>query len=82
MLLKHRPRPPQDQQAAFVLRCIQHLRSQHAARAAASADPRPPPFRLALVAYSMGGAVARDVLRRLAADPSFGERLSEVRLVL
>lgn len=32
------------------------------------------PFRMVLVAYSMGGLVARRVVHRLAADPTFGER--------
>lgn len=80
----------QAEQASFVLRCIEHLRQQHAAdaqRATAAAGVQPcggqrswgrqrPPFRVLLVAYSMGGLVARQVVRRLAADPSFGERLA------
>lgn len=68
----------QDRQVDFVLRCIRHLQQVHGNVAAGPeqqqghAEQRP--FRLVLVAYSMGGVVARDALRRLAADPNFGER--------
>lgn len=58
----------QDVQANFVVRCIQHLQLVHSSR-----DARERPFRLVLVAYSMGGVVARAALRQLAADPAFGE---------
>ena len=50
-----------------MLRCIAHLRQAHAGTGAGQ------PFRLVLVGYSMGGVVAREVVGRLAADPSFGE---------
>ncbi|KAL4448007.1 hypothetical protein ABPG75_005226 [Micractinium tetrahymenae] len=70
------------EQASFVLRCIDHLHRQHAAVAALAAAGSQPegwqpqtqqqrPFRLVLVAYSMGGLVARQVVRQLAADPAF-----------
>ena len=68
----------QDRQAAFVLRCIAHLRQVHGGQTASrqqqqgQGPPQERPYRLVLVAYSMGGVVARDALRRLAADPSFG----------
>ncbi|EFN57345.1 hypothetical protein CHLNCDRAFT_57178 [Chlorella variabilis] len=60
-----------DKQAEFVVRCIQHLLRIH------SSSNRHKPFRLVLVGYSMGGMVARDVVRRLSAyaaegfDPSY-----------
>lgn len=56
---------PQETQARFVMACIDHLQRVH------SDGTRP--FRLLLVAYSMGGIVARNVLDRLAANSTFGE---------
>lgn len=65
----------QDRQAEFVMRCIRHLQQLHGSRRAGSRQLEGQPFRLVLVAYSMGGVVARDALRRLSANPSYGERL-------
>eukprot|EP00887_Chlorella_sp_A99_P004760 scaffold4.g4760.t1 len=65
------------QQAEFLAGCMRHLRERHLAGPAAGA-----PFRLALVAYSMGGHVARLALRRLAADPGSAGLLPEVVLLL
>ena len=57
-----------------MLRSIEHLRQLHDSSNSSSSanEQQQRPFRLVLVAYSMGGVVARDVVRRLAAIPSFG----------
>ena len=57
---------PQARQAGFVAACVRQLQVAHTASGSAV------PFRLAVVAYSMGGAVARAALRQLGSDPRFG----------
>ncbi|GAB4824158.1 hypothetical protein N2152v2_011204 [Parachlorella kessleri] len=52
-------------QAAFVAACMRHLKAAHLA------DSKDSPFHVAVVAYSMGGAVARAALEQLQQDPGF-----------